>query len=292
MSLFQFYFFEFTAIYILVGWSIYLMFRIDQPYFGSLYSMLIGAYFAAYTSSKLGWPFVLIMIGAVAFCVLFSLIPAFKLARLGGFPMLIATMALFFIVLTVFRNMEFLGARHGLFGIQSLPKGLLLGITYCFVVLIGFFVYRLDHSHIGRAMDAFHFDQSIASSLGINTTKLSIQLQLISSAIGAVAGVLYAFAFTGVFPEAFGFSLILYGITIVVFGGMFTMWGTVIASPVLWGISQFLPEMLKSFSNIIYAVLLIVMLLIRPNGIIDRKIVETISRTTRSLFRRFHISKA
>jgi branched-chain amino acid transport system permease protein len=161
-----------------------------------------------------------------------------------------------------------------------------LGITYGFVLIIGFCVYRLDHSYIGRALDAVLFDQRVAATLGINMAKLSIQLQLISSAIGGLAGVLYANTFGGVFHEAFGFPLILYGMTIVIFGGMYTMWGIIIAAPVLWGVTQILPEALKSFSIIIYGALLIVMLLIRPSGIIDRKMTKGISISTKALLKR------
>ena len=286
MTQFQFYFFEFSAIYILLAWAIYLPFRADQPYFGPFYTMCLGAYFATFTSVTWGWPFWLTIIGAIAFCILFSLIPAFKLARLGGFPMLIATMALFFIVQTAARNMQILGGRFGLFGIPPLPQFVLLGVTYGFVLIVGFCVYRLDHSHIGRALDAVLFDKQVAASVGINTAKLSIQLQLISSAIGALAGVLYANTFSGVFYEAFGFPLILYGMTILIFGGMYTMWGIIIAAPVLWGVTQILPEALKAFSIIIYGALLIVMLLIRPNGIIDRKMTKAVSDRTRALFKR------
>ena len=286
MTQFQFFFLEFSAIYILLAWAIYLPFRADQPYFGPFYSMCLGAYFATFTSITWGWPFWLTIIGAIAFCILFSLIPAFKLARLGGFPMLIATMALFFIVQTAARNMQILGGRFGLFGIPPLPQFVLLGVTYGFVLIVGFCVYRLDHSHIGRALDAVLFDKQVAASVGINTAKLSIQLQLISSAIGALAGVLYANTFSGVFYEAFGFPLILYGMTILIFGGMYTMWGIIIAAPVLWGVTQILPEALKAFSIIIYGALLIVMLLIRPNGIIDRKMTTALSDRTRALFKR------
>ncbi len=286
MTQFQFFFLEFSAIYILLAWAIYLPFRANQPYFGPFYSMCLGAYFSTYTSITWGWPFWLTLIGAVAFCILFSLIPAFKLAKLGGFPMLIATMALFFIVQTAARNMQVLGGRHGLFGIPPLPPFILLGITYGFVLIVGFCVYRLDHSHIGRALDAILFDPHIAATLGIDTARVSIQLQLISSAIGALAGVLYANTFSGVFHEAFGFPLILYGMTILIFGGMYTMWGIIIAAPVLWGVTQILPEALKAFSIIIYGALLIIMLLIRPNGIIDREMTKAVSGWGRALFKR------
>jgi len=278
MTLFQFYFFEFSAIYIMIGWAVYLMFRINQPYFGSLYSMCIGAYFAAYTSINLGWPVWLILIGAVTLSILLALIPAFRLAKLGPFPMVIASMAILFIIQTAIKNTDALGARYGLFGMPFIPNHITLMITYGLLLLIGYMVFHLDYSHTGRAMDAIHFDRDVATTLGINANKLSVQFQIISSAIGAVAGVLYAYTMGGVFPEAFNMNFMMYAITIVVLGGMYTMWGVIISAPFLWSISQFLPKNLTGLSIIIYGVLLIVMLLVRPGGIIDRKTIKRFKR--------------
>ncbi|NLD35932.1 MAG: branched-chain amino acid ABC transporter permease [Desulfatiglans sp.] len=278
MTLFQFYFFEFSAIYIMIGWAVYLMFRINQPYFGSLYSMCIGAYFAAYTSINFGWPVWLILIGAVILSALIALIPAFRLAKLGPFPMVIASIALLFIIQTIVKNTDVLGARYGLFGMPFIPQHITLMITYGLLILIGYVVFHLNYSHIGRAMDAIHFDRDVAETLGINTNSLSVQFQIISSAIGAIAGVLYAYTMQGVFPAAFNMNLMMYAITIVVLGGMHTMWGVIISAPFLWGISQFLPKNLTGLSIIIYGVLLILMLLVRPGGIIDRKTIKRFTR--------------
>ena len=276
MTLFQLYFLQFSAIYIILAWAMYLPFRANQPYFGPFYSMALGAYFTAFTSVNWGWPVWLILITAVIFVVIVSLVPAFKLASLGGFPMLIATLALFFIVQTVARNIDMFGGRHGLFGMLPLPDAGLLAITYGSLLIVGFFIYRIDHSHIGRALDAFHFDKDVAESMGINTARLSVKLQITASAIGGLAGVLYAYTFGGVFPEAFGFNLILYGITILTVGGMYTMWGPIITAPVLWSFSQVLPDSLKTFAIILYGVLLIAMLLARPSGLIDRGTVRMV----------------
>ncbi len=277
MTLFQFYFLEFSAIYIMLGWAIYLMFRINQPYFGSLYSMCIGAYFAAYASVNWGWPIWLILVGAIIINILFSLIPAFRLARLGPFPMVIASMAILFIIQTFVKNIDALGGRHGLFGMPFMPSNMTLSITYGFLLVIGYLVYHLDYSHIGRAMDAIHFDRNVAGALGINVSILSVQFQVISSAIGGVAGVLYAYTMGGVFPEAFSMSFMMHAITIVVLGGMYTMWGVIISAPVLWSVNHFLPENMTGLSVIVYGILLIVMLLVRPGGIIDRKLLKRIS---------------
>ncbi len=277
MSLFQFYFLEFSAIYILIGWAVYIMFRINQPYFGALYSMCIGAYFAAYTSINWGWPLWLTLIGAVAITILFALIPAFRLAKLGPFPMVIASMAILFIIQTAVKNMDVLGGRSGLFGMPFITHPVILSITYGILLFIGYMLFHLDYSHIGRAMDAIHFDRDVATTMGINAGRLSVQFQVISSAVGGIAGVLYAYTMGGVFPEAFNMSFMMYAITIVVMGGMYTMWGVIISAPFLWGISQFLPKNLTGLSVIIYGVLLIVMLLARPGGIIDRKIINRIT---------------
>ncbi len=278
MTLTQFYFFEFSAIYIMIGWAVYLMFRINQPYFGSLYSMCIGAYFAAYTSINWGWPVWLVLTGAVILSMLIALIPAFRLAKLGPFPMVIASMAILLIIQTAVKNTDALGARYGLFGMPFMPHHITLSITYGLLLLIGYIVYHMDSSHIGRAMDAIHFDRDVASTLGINTGRLSVQFQVISSAIGSIAGVLYAYTMEGAFPAQFNMNLMMYAITIVVLGGMYTMWGIIISAPFLWSISQFLPKNLTGLSVIIYGVLLIAMLLVRPGGIIDRKTIKRFKR--------------
>ncbi len=290
MTLFQFYFLEFSAIYIMIGWAVYLMFRINQPYFGSLYSMCIGAYFAAYTSVNWGWPVWLILAGAVLITILLALIPAFRLAGLGPFPMVIASMAILLIIQTFVKNIDLLGGRYGMFGIQPLSSPVILSITYGFLILTGYMVYHSDYSHTSRAMDAIHFNRDLAASLGINANRISVQFQVISSAIGGVAGVLYAFTMGGVFPEAFNLSFMMHAITIVVLGGMFTMWGVIISAPVLWGISQFLPDSMTGLSVIIYGILLIFMLLVRPQGMVDRSTLKRINklagRLISKLFRR------
>ena len=104
--------------------------------------------------------------------------------------------------------------------------------------------------------------------------------------MGGLAGALYAYTFCSVFPDAFGFPLILYGMTILTFGGMYTMWGIIIAAPVLWGISQILPGKLQAFAVIIYGALLIVMLLLRPTGIVDRGATRAIARGAKVLLQR------
>jgi ABC-type branched-subunit amino acid transport system permease subunit len=73
--------------------------------------------------------------------------------------------------------------------------------------------------------------------------------------------------------------------TILTVGGMYTMWGSIIAAPILWVFTQVLPDSLKTFGIIIYGALLIVMLLARPSGVIDRGTAAAVSRRWKSLFK-------
>jgi branched-chain amino acid transport system permease protein len=285
MGNFQFYFFFFSGMYIILAWAIYIMFRVDQPYFGAIYSMTIGGYIAAYTSSVLGWPIWLIMIAAMAVCGMVAFLLSLKLADLSAFPMIIASLALVLIVQTVTRNLGFLGGQYGLFGVEVLPKSVILGIIYAILAVVGWFVYRLDHSYIGRSMDAVHYDRAVASGLGINVRGTIMRLQVVSSMIGALCGVLYVFVMGGAFPQAFGTTLFLYTLSIVIVGGMYTMWGVIVAAPFLWVIGQILPGSMASLTNIVYSVLLIIVLLTRPAGIIDRKVAAAVVRGFEALGR-------
>jgi branched-chain amino acid transport system permease protein len=274
MSLFQFYFLELTAVNIFLAWGIYVVFRADQIYFGPMYTMCIGAYFAAYVTKNLHVHFLLAMVGAVVISVLFSLIFAQKLAALAGFPMMLATTALIFIVQTLIENLDFLGGSRGFFGIPFVSERSLLITTYVLLVLCGALVFRIDNSYIGRAMDAVKFNADVAKSLGVNTVRLSVRLQLISSALGGLAGAIYAFTLGALTPGGFGFSTIAAVVAIVMVGGAYTMWGVLLVAPIFFAISQYAPS---GLANITYAAVLIIVLLLRPTGLIDRLVVKRVA---------------
>lgn len=278
MGNFQYYALFFSAMYIVLAWAIYIMFRVDQPYFGAIYSMTIGGYIAAYCSVELGWDIWLILPFAMVVAGLIAWLLSFKLTSLAAFPMIIASLALVLIVQTLTRNLSFLGGQYGLFGVQVLPKSVILAFIYGLLVIFGWFVYRLDYSFVGRAMDAVHFDREVASGMGIDVRSLIMRLQIVSSMVGAACGVLYAYVMGGAFPQAFGTTLFLYALSIVIVGGMYTMWGMVISAPVLWIVGQILPESMASLSNFVYAGVLIVVLLIRPVGIVDRRVAMAVVR--------------
>jgi len=237
--------------------------------------MAIGGYFSAYVVRDLGWPFGLALIAAVGIGALATFVPALGLGRVPAFTTVIATIALIFIVQTVIRNLEFLGGTHGIFNIPKV--GYLLPLMYVALVIIGFFIYRLDHSRLGRAMEVIFVDPQAAASLGVDLYKLRIFLQTAAGAMGALAGVFYAFALSSIQVQAFGFSLLLSLYCFLFVGGYTTMWGTIAFVPALWSISVLLPTAIAAWKDIIYGSLLIAIMILRPEGIIDKSVIGAIS---------------
>jgi branched-chain amino acid transport system permease protein len=185
--------------------------------------------------------------------------------------MVIATIALIFILQVVFRNLPWFGGALGLFGIPKV-KGL-LPVTYIALLATGILIYRFDHSRLGRAAEMVFVDRDVAGTIGVNFYRFSVALQVLTGGMGALAGVLYAFTLRTVIPTYFGFSLLLSVTTFVFVGGYTTMWGPLILTPILWGIPLILPEGFAAYRNLIYGVLLGATMILRPAGLIDKRLI-------------------
>lgn len=272
MSLSLYYYFQLTAIFIMLGWTLYWIYRIGQLNNAPIAIMAIGAYLSSYAVLTWGWPFAAAFAFAVICGAVFAVIPALGLGRAPAFAMVIATIALIFIMQTVFRNLPWFGGALGLFGIPKIKN--LLWITYGCLIFFGILIYRFDHSRLGRAADIVFEDRDVASTLGINIYLFSVCLQVMTGVMGAVAGVLYAFTIRTVIPVYFGFPFLLAITTFIFVGGYTTMWGVIVFTPILWGIPLILPESFAAYRNFIYGVLLMGTLLLRSEGAIDRRFLR------------------
>lgn len=272
-------FLQWIAIYIILSWAIYIVYRAGQLYNGPIFTMIIGAYFSAYAVRDMGWPFGLALLGAVGLGAFCAFLPALRLGRVPAFTTAIATIALIFIVQTIIMNLDFLGGTSGLFPIPKV--GYLLPLSYVALAIIGFLIYRLDHSRLGRAMEVGFVDPDVAFSLGVDFYKVRVYLQVASGAMGALAGVMYGFSVSAIQPQVFGISYLLVLYVFLFVGGHTTMWGVVVVTPILWALTVFLPGTIAVWKNIIYGSLLIIVLILRPNGVIDKKVLRAISTKSR-----------
>ena len=280
MSLTLFYYLAITAIYILMSWSIYIPYRVGQLHFMTVANMAISSYFAALMAINFAWPFWLVLIAGTLLGALIGFLVSIAIGDAPCFAVVIVGFTFIYLTKTVIENVEAFGGPLGIFSIPKVlqtssdNRTLLLIVVYALVLLTGFLITRFDHSRLGRASSAIFIDRDLAVSFGVDVKKMGMFLQTWSSAIGGMAGVMYAFIMRSISPNHFTFHLIGVCMTMLFVGGYSTMWGAFLAAPILWGFPLILPEALQSWNIVIYGVLLIVVLVIKPEGIITRPMVK------------------
>lgn len=269
----------FCCAFIILVWGALVPFRAGLLYNGTVYCMAVGGYFGAFAATELNLPFWLCILGAAIVGAILGFLPALGFSRTSGVVTAVASMALIFIIQSVIRNLDFLGGTRGIRGIPKVEHLLLYSVIL--VVVLGAFLYRLNHSKLGRALEAINTDADMATTLGINVKRMTVFSLTVSSIFGAVAGVLYAFNMRTIYPETFGFSLLLSVMTMLFVGGRYTQWGVFISVPLIQGLPQWVPPSINSFTQIIYGVILVVILMARPEGIITRELPSKIKRLFR-----------
>jgi branched-chain amino acid transport system permease protein len=133
---------------------------------------------------------------------------------------------------------------------------------------------RLVRAPFGRVLRAIREDEVFTQSFGKSVTGFKVKAFVISAALAAVAGSLYAVYITFIDPTSFTVQESIFMLAIVIVGGAGNLWGSVIGAVVLVA----LPELLRfvglpsaiaaNVRQILYGGLLVVMMLWRPQGLL------------------------
>jgi branched-chain amino acid transport system permease protein len=281
MSTTAVYFLTNVALFILLGWTLYVSFRNGQLNMGCVYTMGISAYTVTIAYMKWGWPLAPAMILAIALGTVSAFLPSLFLAQVPPFTLVIATLGLIGITQAVFLNIPYFGAAYGIVNIPSLSSA--LAISWIAVIVMGFFIYRLDHSRFGRSMEMVAIDPDLAATMGVDSRRGGIFLQTFSGLLSSIAGTLYPFITNAVYPRNFGFTILLRICCFFFVGGPNTMWGVAVFTPILWAVSVFLPPAIAAWKDVIYGVLMVGIIVARPEGAIDKPLLRAIGNKIRQL---------
>ena len=246
----------------------------------------IGAYTQAVFGIFTDLNFWLVLLLGMGFAMLAGILLGVPALRLRGDYLAIITLGFGEIVRIIAVNTEAIGGAAGLTGIPSPPPILgmefsvqdlrpyyWLSLTILLLVLWG--IVRLSHRKPGRAWEAIREDEDVAAFMGVQTFRYKLWAFVIGGAIGGAAGVIYASQILSIEPKMFELNLSIMILACVVFGGMGNIWG-VIFGAVLLG---YLPEKLRFLTDyriLIFGILMVVMMNLRPNGLIPRKKREVI----------------
>jgi branched-chain amino acid transport system permease protein len=175
-------------------------------------------------------------------------------------------------------------------GIQRIPMPVILGFTinpykkYAFLVMVIVFVIvayilfqRLARSRMGRALAAVREDEIAAQSMGINITKYKVYAFILGASVAGIAGSLQATFTLSVTPGTYTFMVSVMVLCMVVLGGMGNFKASILGAfiiqfisyfPQLTGLSSVIPP---QFKQILFGLILVVMMIWRPQGILGRE---------------------
>jgi branched-chain amino acid transport system permease protein len=250
----------------------------------------IGAYTSALLALNFGMPFWFSMLIGGLFAAFFGLILAYPSSKLKGDYLALATLGFVLIVENVLRNWT--DVTRGSLGIPGIPRPELFGFTFnglmpYFVLVLGlaFITYlvikRIVDAPFGRVLKAIRDDEVAAASLGKNVVKYKTIVLIISSFFAGVAGGLLAHYISYIDPSTFTVMESIYIISMIVIGGLASMRGAVIGALLIGIIPEIVrfmpisPGAVGPLRIMIYSVILIIVILNRPNGILGEASINS-----------------
>jgi branched-chain amino acid transport system permease protein len=257
-----------------------------------LISVLVASYLAVVVGRALIQPVTNLLVAlppGLALQVVFFLAVllggcvAAEVSYIFGMPVLtlgsdyfgIATLGFTIIVKVLLDNSDTLlgfAEMKGARGMVGIPKTTSWLWVAFFLVMVIIVTRNLLHSSHGRAIISVREDEIAAKAMGINVAQQKTITFVLGSLFAGLAGGLYAHINGFLHPNTFNFIKSFDPMIIIVFGGLGSVSGTVLASftwaLVLEGFLRlFLPEGFETWRFVVYPLLLLVMMLLRPQGL-------------------------
>jgi len=229
--------------------------------------MAVGAYASGLLTIYLDWPFPIVLIIAGLISALIGLLIGLPTLRLRGDYLAIATLGFGEIVRVVLLNLRITGGPRGLGGIA--PKTTFFSAEVVAIITVVVISNIIRSSH-GRALVAIREDEIAAEAMGIDTTKYKVLAFSVGAAFAGIAGGLFAHHQMFIDPRSFTFQRSIEILVMVVLGGLGSITGSIVAAVVL----TILPEALRGMAQyrmIVYSLLLIGLMLVRPQGLFGTK---------------------
>ncbi len=251
----------------------------------------IGAYTAAILTTH-GWPFPVALAAGPLLCLAVGWVLGYPALRVQHHYLAFVTLAFSTLVFLVFRNEEWL--TRGIYGISNIARPNVLGWStasprdfyyFCLgaLVLVSLFAWWIVRSPWGRAFMALRENPLRAASLGVDTRRYTLMAFAIGSALGGVAGVLYAPLVQFIDPSPFTLGLSLNLLLMVIAGGAGHFFGPFVGAFV----SVLLPEWLRftqGFYLMAYAAFVMVLVAFCPSGLLGlaTRLIHPPKRSTRA----------
>ncbi|MBN2050525.1 MAG: branched-chain amino acid ABC transporter permease [Spirochaetales bacterium] len=250
----------------------------------------IGAYTSALMTVKLGLSFWIAFPSAVLVAGIFGFLMGLPTLKTREFHLSLVTIAFAYVAYLLILNMRWTGGADGIAGV---PKPTIFGLSifktvrlgglripwttfyYYFTLLfvgIGiYFAWKLHNSWIALGWNAIREDEISSKCYGLDLNKIKLSAFFIGSLYAGAAGSLYVHFVGFISTESMAFSVGLLMVCMVILGGMDNILGVILGTVLLIVI----PEKFRAFQDfrlLFYGIILILMLIFRPQGLIPKKV--------------------
>jgi branched-chain amino acid transport system permease protein len=267
--------FTIAGISIIMALSFYIPFMTGQISLGQAGFMAIGGYVSAICSAKLGMPYVpALLVGGLGAAVV-GLGLGIPALRIKGIYLLLLTLGFGEIVRVVGINVEYVGGAAGFPGIPYQKHSLFY--AYGAVLVLVVFFIRFRQSRMGRAFKAVGSDEDAAEVMGINITYVKLLAFTLGAFWAGIGGGIFAHYQEYIEPLMFDVMHSVEFIVFTIFGGIQIFWGPIFGALVLTILPEFL-RVIQEWRMELYGAILILMMIVRPQGVIGMDTVQRIKR--------------
>lgn len=170
------------------------------------------------------------------------------------------------------------GQQMTLGGVVIDHNGLYYYLSLLLLALAMLYVFNLQRTRVGRAMQAVRERELPAAVLGVNLARTKVSAFVISSFMAGVSGALYASFLSFVIPDQWSLLLSIQYVAAIIVGGIGTVWGPVLGSLVIFALPSILTSLfpqtsaggvpIDDITSIAYGVLIIVFFVAEPRGLV------------------------
>ncbi|RAZ92603.1 branched-chain amino acid ABC transporter permease [Mesorhizobium hawassense] len=267
--------------------GVWLTFYIGRINIGQGAYALMGGYVSAILVMNHGWSFWLTLPVAGLFCAAASVLIGLPILRLRGVYFAMVTLVLTEVARLLALALPITNGAKGIvsiplpgalsvFGITLIPDFAtlqnsrlafyLLAVTLmvaCFAVM-----YRLVNSRIGKLCQSLQQNEELASSIGVNIAYLRVIAYAVSSFFGGVSGAIFAAISQSIYPSSFTVTDSVNFMLNCFLGGLGYVFGPMLGTLVLYFGWDLLFQT-GQFQLLIYSGLMIVLMLVLPNGLLS-----------------------
>jgi branched-chain amino acid transport system permease protein len=235
----------------------------------------IGAYASGILTTQFGWPPLLALaVGAMAAGAL-ALAIARPILKLKGHYLAMATLGLGIIISIVITNeTRYTGGPDGISvpalgiaGFELAGEKAWYALVSVLLVLTAWLALNLVDSPSGRALQAIHGSEVAAQVVGVQTTRVKVRIFVVSAVVASIVGSLSAHYVAFVTPGIAGFFHSIELVTMVVVGGMASVFGSIVGAAIL----TMLPQLLSTFEGwetVVFGAILMLTMIFLPKGIV------------------------